>query len=100
MQAEANEFMYYKMRESGLTTRMDEEIGIEFLAWDQALAAGSIVSEENFTIKKSAFSKRSDSLNSSDDESLLSMELSNSKSSGDLIFAKIRDEFQAEQSFN
>ena len=29
-QAEANEFLYYKLKENGLTPRLVEEIGLEF----------------------------------------------------------------------
>ena len=28
--AEINEFLYYKLKDSGLAARLDEEIGIEF----------------------------------------------------------------------
>ena len=33
-QAEVNEFLYYKLRESGLSLKMIEDIGIEFLNLD------------------------------------------------------------------
>ena len=35
--AEVNEFLYYKLREEGLTQRLDEDIGIEFLNLDRIL---------------------------------------------------------------
>ena len=35
--AEVNEFLYYKLREEGLTQRLDEDIGIEFLNLDKIL---------------------------------------------------------------
>ena len=35
--AEVNEFLYYKLREEGLTHRLDEDIGIEFLNLDRIL---------------------------------------------------------------
>ena len=36
--AEANEFMYYKLKENGLLKRIDENIGIEFLDLDRIMA--------------------------------------------------------------
>ena len=35
--AEVNEFLYYKLREEGLTQQIDEDIGIEFLNLDRIL---------------------------------------------------------------
>ena len=35
--AEVNEFLYYKLREEGLTSQIDEDIGIEFLNLDRIL---------------------------------------------------------------
>ena len=42
--AEVNEFMYYKLKESGLTKGIDEKIGMEFIDLDRILRANTHVS--------------------------------------------------------
>ena len=41
---EANEFMYYKLKEEGLAKRIDENIGLEFINLDLLLAQPSTLS--------------------------------------------------------
>ena len=36
--AEANEYMYYKLKEQGLTEMIDENIGLEFLNLDYLMS--------------------------------------------------------------
>lgn len=43
LQAEANESMYYMLKESGISARIDEEIGIEFI-WRKATTISGLES--------------------------------------------------------
>ena len=88
--AEANAYIYYQLRDIGITSQIDENIGIEFMNLDLIMAANSFASSSQNNHRSS--SDIQEELETSKlDETVISD--TDSISNDALLFDQIRTEF-------
>ena len=92
--AEVNEFLYYKLREEGLTHRLDEDIGIEFLNLDRILQRTQTIDSMSKHSTPTQTQRRSANSNSVVQNETEDADFEpNSTPSDSRLFQRVRDDF-------